>query len=1391
MRKNYDEFELIFNDLTLREDSGSRDQAIDTINKAFDASNNSIKIILNKYKDISISLKKELNVEGLQILLNPNIEIKGATKEEAISQLKDKSSFFHRHLLAESWSPEINLEIIVDNKSIEIQKNLHAEEALKVIKKQKDDNNIHFNLTFLNSNEVSKLLQKEILKNCSLNIRCTGLDCHNAQSMFKQIKFEDFSLELSGSNKELAKAIQHPKVKLVEFIHSKKNVSQKIYNHEARKRINQMKVHQLSMKIENLDSFDDDLTSSIKNENLDILSANEIINICKEAKFNINFMGVRSRGSLKGLSDGQFNVSFDNLGQTEANELIKNIRKLKIDFNLAFNHLNTYQLEAIMQNASLNQENMEVTVKTLNELFMNEPKLAVELSEFAARGIEYLLEINEKRFIPWRSITIVGIIGALQMVAGAVLIATGFGADVGMGLITEGVADMVIAYRAYSTRQFSWSAYVEQKAVSLVISITSMGMQNLKDAGKGIKNLVLSGVKEEVLEQAGTQVATNFKNISKTLVQSGNKLKSLAFKQMGVSIGETAMREGINKVSDSLRHFSLELLQPKISEMIQNKVKTKFLESNLMSLMCKFHALDNISNSKYLTGKIEKIIVEIINPEHKFWFKHWDSISGPICKGILSDPKCLGSSFSMGMRILGILNGMYQIKYIIDGVHNQLLKKLVQIDKETLSIPQLLHQYCQINQKDTTEILKMLKIDENGVTLLDNILSHISNAALNELNPSNFQTKFINPLTNLLHHNPHKKKVIDFCTSLNKYTSSAKMNDFSNTIKLVSDLITDQVIRITESQLISPITSYEIGAFTNAASSCIQNKIISITENPEEIKSIKKPLKTYAGLINHEAKKYTISYSQCENIHYAQQKKQNSINTNNSVSKEIENHVEAVKKDKPADIADMFTMAAANGIHLKISDDPNYQLTEEEKAKCTKVVFFTKSHKDIKGNNGHIYQLKHANGQIIDIQYQGNDSGYAVFAELTGKSFKQLRNETAQEILANPKEFSKAIEAQSWIKSHYPEEANSLLFCDTYSKNNLNIHKVKKPVGNLYEVKRSDEEKKSESNGNYSKLIMSNTIYDSKKLGKVLRNREKSLKSLVFNRIKVYVCNFVKRAMRRELNKVSNYLKHFSLDLLKPKISKMIQNKIKTKFLESNLMSLMCKFHVLDSISNSNYLTGKIKKITVEIINSERKFWHDQWGFVDKFLNKIIRLGPKYLRGLFRTGLRILKDSNQIKCIIDGVHNQLLAKLLQIDKETLSIPQLLHQYCQINQKDTTEILKMLKIDENGVTLLDNILSHISNAALNELNPSNFQTKFINPLTNLLHHNPHKKKVIDFCTSLNKYTSSAKMNDFSNTIKLVSDLITDQVIRITESQLISPITNYGRRTFTHVISRYTK
>ena len=136
-----------------------------------------------------------------------------------------------------------------------------------------------------------------------------------------------------------------------------------------------------------------------------------------------------------------------------------------------------------------------------------------------------------------------------------------------------------------------------------------MGLQSIKNAGKGIKNVAV-GVSEEALEQAGKQVITSGKTIGEGLVQTGANLEALTFKQPIVAIGEAGTREVLNNAMDGLSHFALEQFKPQISATIQNKVNGKFCQSNLMSLIRKFYALDSMSNNVKLAKHIENVTHE-------------------------------------------------------------------------------------------------------------------------------------------------------------------------------------------------------------------------------------------------------------------------------------------------------------------------------------------------------------------------------------------------------------------------------------------------------------------------------------------------------------------------------------------------------------------------------------------------------------------------------------------------------------------------------------------------------------------------------------------------------------------------------------------------------------
>lgn len=233
---------------------------------------------------------------------------------------------------------------------------------------------------------------------------------------------------------------------------------------------------------------------------------------------------------------------------------------------------------------------------------MNSQLPHVELAELAARGIEYTFDLSEKRFIPWRSICTVALIGTLQIVGGGLLIATGFGATVGMSLISEGISDMLYAYRAYSSRQFDWVDYGKQKAISIAISVASMGLSKFKDAGKGISSVVSGEAKtlateaaKEATEAAATQLTTNAKTIGKEMLKTGKNLKVLAVKFTGVKVGEAVVREGMNSGVQYLTNLSMDSLKPRISMEIQQKVQSRFCDVRLEHYLKKIYALDAVT----------------------------------------------------------------------------------------------------------------------------------------------------------------------------------------------------------------------------------------------------------------------------------------------------------------------------------------------------------------------------------------------------------------------------------------------------------------------------------------------------------------------------------------------------------------------------------------------------------------------------------------------------------------------------------------------------------------------------------------------------------------------------------------------------------------------------
>ena len=1015
-------YTLTFNDLTTRKDWNIIDQALDTIKNAYEQC-----ILTSSDHDICITLK-QTDLDRVKTMFNQNKEYLDLSKESAIAQLKSERTYCNALRLTSSYQVDLHIKH-TDNK-VEKLENKQMNELIGEIEKR-TDGTLRFDIIIKNANinEVNKYFKRKDNTIGNLQVDFDRLDYESANEKLSSIEAKSFNIEMVLTKSILLKMIDsYAWIQNAKVCRTEQQLYEKIDRAELLRRINELK---------NEDSF-----FYIKLESLQISQIENIINENKEITFAISFIGIDFYNSIKGL-DGQANFYFNKLDKSTSEMIIKVLRTENIEFSLTFQNLEHDQVERIVSEAKLEQENMQINkVKHITELYTKSSMPTAELNEFIAKGIEYMLEINEKRFIPWKSVISVAVLASLQILLGGILIATGFGAPVGMSLITEGLADMFTAYRAFSNRQFSWSDYCKQKAVSLVISAVSIGFSTLKNVAKGLYS-VAAGVGKEALEQAGTQCITNAKTVGQTMAQTGKNLKSLAFKYTGVKAGEALAREGLNSGVQYLASFSFDLIRPQICESVQSKVRAQFAKPNMTYLLRKMYALDLQTKSKALQCRIDQIVADTVNPRHDFARRQWDSIGGPLLKGILATSKNYGGAISMTIRILGTLNGLDTLFKMIDHVYEELIKKLTLIDKNTMTFTLILHRNLKMDKENAQKAVNVLKtwniLDEN-----DNL----------KLTSYYDVTDECNQLKRKL-DGFDQKNVVDFMKSFCDQYIQVEYDSFSIISKSVADKITEQLIQIIESQLIQPWSTLAVSIVTNHLSNILQDKyLVNENENSDSQNKDKKKFeelkdkenltkeekafmknygkyRTIAEQINYNAKDYCIAYKQCEIAYRA--KNSNTTQNGKSTDKNVQERADGVRGNKPATIAEMSAASDKYGANLKVVDDENYERIQEEIDNGVVVVYVEKGSKD--ANNvdqvGHAYYIDEQ-GNRIDIESKPNDCFYGVLSKIleTGginKSVETIRNELADDIQSNPN-YSKAIEAENWIYERYPQEANSLLF---------------------------------------------------------------------------------------------------------------------------------------------------------------------------------------------------------------------------------------------------------------------------------------------------------------------------------------------------------------------------
>ncbi|XP_072048692.1 uncharacterized protein [Amphiura filiformis] len=220
-----------------------------------------------------------------------------------------------------------------------------------------------------------------------------------------------------------------------------------------------------------------------------------------------------SRSHL-GSQEGQTNFSRQQTARgsfikawIEATERAKEV--LKGDSNDEF----TYSVEPVGLNFAVHVDESDDAMKE-------------EMMQMLDMGMTYFFKVEKKRKFKFSLNALwCFLLGALQVVAGTLALAFTLGAasSIGVGLISEGIADMIEGTIGMVTGSFSWAEWAISKAISLATSLVCCGLGALKKvakvAWKGVKAAV-GGIKGTATKSATQQtLKSNFKIATKYVVQ--------------------------------------------------------------------------------------------------------------------------------------------------------------------------------------------------------------------------------------------------------------------------------------------------------------------------------------------------------------------------------------------------------------------------------------------------------------------------------------------------------------------------------------------------------------------------------------------------------------------------------------------------------------------------------------------------------------------------------------------------------------------------------------------------------------------------------------------------------------------------------------------------------
>ncbi|XP_051816914.1 uncharacterized protein LOC127537765 [Acanthochromis polyacanthus] len=342
--------------------------------------------------------------------------------------------------------------------------------------------------------------------------------------------------------------------------------------------------------------------------------------------------------------------------------------------------------------------------------------LQVEAYNLYSQGWKYVFSVEEKPRFSWEGL-LVFFLGILQIVGGALLTASTFGAlaQVGMGLITEGISDCISGIEAMVTGEFSWTSWAIEKAISIGVSLIGFGVGKLIAKGFKASKMLIKGFGKQlkaIPKFLSRQAKDGLSFVTKTNMKN-------AVKHMTKKMVEEIITYGLGKAEKEMLKQILQSLKKEVKKGIVDDVKSNIEKEPLSTL------IDSIVLSHITDKEQVHFLLKDKNSKSKLLaiFKSFSSTAAQTLYADLVWQKKLNTSFS---KVIG--RAKAEAKGIVRGILTA-----IQVAHMVVLVGDTVHAMLTLSTKFFSNYCDQLKTFQKANTSSEKVMVTQLSAAETEM----------------------------------------------------------------------------------------------------------------------------------------------------------------------------------------------------------------------------------------------------------------------------------------------------------------------------------------------------------------------------------------------------------------------------------------------------------------------------------------------------------------------------------------------------------------------------------------------------------------------------------------------------------------------------------